>query len=137
MVMLIAVLTLVMFFEHTDAGTPAVYPDADATAYHSESIVTCGIEGKLKNKESYSGSAYVYVRMTTEEDGWVSKSKTGDLWAKVYKTGWWWWSELHVDSSPEVSIIMFGNNASSAYAYARGTLGSITKRDRSHYPDDE
>ena len=40
MVILIAALTLMMFFEHSDAGTPAVYPDADATAYHTDTLVS-------------------------------------------------------------------------------------------------
>lgn len=131
MAMLIAVLTLMIFFEHTDAGTPAVYPDAEATANSADALVSCGIEGRLKNKEYYSGSAYVYARCGTEKD-----SDSDIIWAEVYKTGWWWWSELYVDTSPTVSITVFGDNATSAYAYARGNLGSVVERTWDRYSDE-
>ena len=135
MAMLIAVLTLMMFFEHTDAGTPVVSPDAEAESHFADALVSCDIDGRLKNREYYSGSAYCYVSITTES-GTDSDNASDGIWAEVYKTGWWIFGSLHVDVSPTVSAIIFGNNARGAYAYARGNLGSVVERDWDRYRDE-
>ncbi len=127
---------LMMFFEHTDAGAPAVYPNAGATADYAEALVSCSIKGKLKNKEFYSGSAYCYARMTTES-GTNRESISSSIWAEVCKSGWWPFRKLKVRTSPTVSAIIFADNASSSYAYARGTLGSAYGRDIYRYSDPE
>ncbi|RKU14846.1 hypothetical protein C6501_07705 [Candidatus Poribacteria bacterium] len=135
MAMLISVLTLMMFFEHTDAGAPAVYTDTEATADYAGAFVSCGIKGRLKNKEFYSGSVYCYARMTTES-GTKIDSTSRSIWAKVYKTGRWPFRKLKVRTSPTVSAVIFANNASSSYAYARGTLGSVVERDWDRYSNE-
>jgi hypothetical protein len=136
MVMLFAICALVVFFEHSEAGSPAVYTDAGATAYYADAYVSCGIIGQLKNKECYSGSAYCYVRVTTES-GWETQSISSSIWAEVYKGGWWPFRKLKVRTSPTVSAVIFADNASSSYAYARGTLGSAYGRDIYRYSDPE
>lgn len=130
LVMLIAICAVAVFFEYSDAGTPAVYPDADAN--YADAIVNCGITGKLKSGESYSGFAYCYVRMTVGSDRYIER-ESASIWAEVYRDGWWPFGKLKVRTSPTVSAITFGNNVDSSYAYARGTLGSVTKRDSDTY----
>ena len=133
-VMVFAFCALVVFFEHVEAGYPVVYPTAAASAYHATAQISCSIKGKLKDKESYSGSAYCYVRTTTSS-GTKRESVSRSIWANVYKSGFWPFRKLKVRTSPTVSALIFADNASSSYAYARGTLGSAYKRDTDRYPD--
>lgn len=134
MAMLIVLLTLLMFFQHTEAGTPKVSSYVYASTYRAEAEISCGIEGKLKNKESYSGSAYCYVRMTTESGTESETSGRVAIWARVYRT-WWPFGRLKVKHHPTVSVLMLDTDAIKAYAYARGSLGSVTKRDEYIYPN--
>ena len=134
MVMLFAICALVVFFEHSEAGTPVVDYIVEATACHAKAQISCGITGSLTNKECYSGSAYCYARITTES-GRSSYSISNSIWAEVYKSGWWPFRKLKVRTSPTVSAIVFADNASSSYAYARGTLGCAYERDSVRYPE--
>ena len=127
MVILFALCALVMFYDHSDAGYPVVYSRADATSSHAKATVDCGIKGNLTNGESYSGSAYCYARVTTESDT-VRKARKTSIWAEVYRTGVWPFRRLKVRTSATVSAVVLGDDATSSYAYARGTLGDVYDR---------
>jgi hypothetical protein len=132
LVMLFAICALVVFYEHSDAGTPAVYPYATASSYRAKAKISCGIEGKLKNKESYSGSASCTARIT-DSSGTESKSKSAGIWAEVYRDGWWPFGKLRVRKSSSVSVVVLKSNATSAYAYASGSLGSAEADEEAIY----
>ncbi|RKU14848.1 hypothetical protein C6501_07715 [Candidatus Poribacteria bacterium] len=131
MAILIVLLTLLMFFQHTDAGTPVVNAEAIATSKRAKAKISCGIEGKLKNKESYSGSAYCYVDMTTES-GTEDRRKRTTIWAYVYRT-WWPFGRLKVRHSPTVSVLILKTTCESSYAYAEGNLGSAEEEAEASY----
>ena len=132
MAIFVALFSLLMFFQHTDAGEPVVNATASASSIRAKAKVTCGIEGKLKRKESYSGSAYCYARMTTSS-GTERKSKSSDIWAYVYRDGWWPFGKLKVRTSPSVSVSILKSSALSSYALAEGNLGSAEDEAEASY----
>jgi hypothetical protein len=134
-VMLISIFTLALFFQITHAGTPDVGTQASVSINNSNKAkasakTTCDIGGTLVEGESYTGHGYVSIWF----DSW-NISQSDELWARVIRKHFLWWSWLSVDARDPLKVKdsrymdpgdvvtasaygYLGNASSNAYDYA-------------------
>ena len=103
-VMLISIFTLALFFQITHAGTPDVDTSVDIDINSSNRAkasakTTCDIGGTLVEGESYTGHGHISIGF----DSW-NTSESDELWARVIRKHFLWWSWLSVDARDPLKV---------------------------------